>query len=359
MLEGQEVAEKVKEIVREDIFWNNSFSDWVEAAILFAIVFVPILLIKLAASKVCSKYFSEKDRIITYKLFILTNLSKLNVLLVAIVASYVGFLTLNTPDKFNLVYDYVLIGAIFLQILIWANSSINLHAEKYLTRNPNAITALSIFTLLAKVIASSLILLVMLDQMGINITALVAGLGIGGVAIAFALQNVLGDIFASLAIVLDKPFKVGDVIGLNQLVGTVQRVGLKTTRIRSVAGELLIVSNSTLLSSNIQNFGDMHERRTIEILGVDYNTPHAKLEKIPDLARAAVFSQKGTRVEDITLNQLAESSLNFEIIYHIQNTTEIKWKQVQHGVRMELIRLFEKEGISFAYPTRTVYTKTF
>src|SRR5690606_25692600 len=128
---------------REDIFWNNSFSDWVEAAIFFAIVFVPIILIKIVSSKVCAKYFVDRDKLITYKMFIFSNLSNINVILAAIVASYAGLLTLNTPEKFDIVYDYVLIGAIFAQILIWAITSINLHTKKYLARNPNSITAMS------------------------------------------------------------------------------------------------------------------------------------------------------------------------------------------------------------------------
>src|SRR5690606_6504521 len=114
------------------------------------------------------------------------------------------------------------------------------------------------------------------------------------------------------------------------------RVGLKTTRIRNLSGELLVMANNKLLSSAIRNFGDMHERRTVELVGVEYNTPYEKLEKIPEIAREAIFSQKGTRADAVTLKQLSESSLNFEIVYFIQNTPDIPWMDVQHGVRMEL-----------------------
>ncbi len=358
-MEEQAVTEKVREIVREDIFWNNSFSDWMEAALYFGLVFLPIILVKLLSFKYCAKYFSDKDRIITYKAFILSNLSKINILLAAVVASYAGLLTLNTPERFDAIYDYVLVGSIFLQLLLWANTSVNLHAQKYLARNPNSLTAMNVFSLIAKVILASLIILVMLDQMGVNITALVAGLGIGGVAIAFSLQNILSDIFASLAIILDKPFKVGDYIAVDNFGGTVEKVGLKTTRIRNLSGELLVMANNKLLSSPIRNFRDLYERRTVEIARIEYGTPYEKLEKIPEIAREAIFSQKGTRADHVVLKQLSESSLDFEIVYFIQNHPDIPWVQVQHHVRMQLVASLEKAGISFAYPTRTVYTKTF
>jgi small-conductance mechanosensitive channel len=354
-----EVVNQVGDLVSKDLILGNSLVFWIRAAIIFASVFIPILAIKIFSKKVYKKHLATQDDEINAKIFIFSVLSKINFFITIIIALYPAFESLNFPSKLEAAAKYIFIVAIFLQILIWANDILNLYAQKYVQKNPAAATSMNVFSLIWKVIAFALIIVIMLDQLGFNITALIAGLGVGGIAIAFALQNVLSDVFGSLAIILDKPFKVGDYIQVGTFEGTVENVGLKTTRVRSVWGELLIFSNNELIKSTIQNFEAVREKRISLMVGVTYETPHDKLTKIPEIIRTAVFSQKSTTMGHVILKQLADSSLNFEVWYFIQQNEAVKWREIQHNVNLEIVRLLEKEGISFAYPTRTVYTKSF
>ena len=163
----------------------------------------------------------------------------------------------------------------------------------------------------------AVVLLIVLNHLGVNITALVAGLGIGGVAVALALQNVLGDLLASLAIVLDKPFVVGDSIGVGEVSGQVERVGIKTTRLRSVEGEQLVIANADLLKSRIRNFRRMTERRVQFALGIAYETPHDKLAAVPDILREIVMAEQRVRFDRAHFKGFGDSALLLEIVYFV------------------------------------------
>lgn len=354
-----QVGQQVVEIVGNDLFFGNSLGLWVRAAVIFASIFIPILVLKFFAKKVYKNHKKEYGDQITAKVFLFSCLSKINFFVAIFIALFPALESLTLPGKVGATAKYLFVVSLFIQILIWANDTLNLYGQIYLQKNPTAQTSMNVFSLMWKVITFALIIVIMLDQLGFNITALIAGLGVGGIAIAFALQNVLSDVFGSLAIILDKPFKVGDYIQVGAYEGIVENVGLKTTRVRSSWGELLIFSNNELIKSTIQNFGEVRERRISLMVGVTYETPHEKLIKIPEIIRNAVFSQKSTSIGHVTLKKLADSSLNFEVWYFIQEIEGRNWREIEHNINLEIIRLFEKDGISFAYPTRTVYTKSF
>jgi len=204
-------------------------------------------------------------------------------------------------------------------------------------------------------IAYSLILLLALQNLGIDVTALIAGLGIGGIAIALALQNILGDLFASLTIALDKPFIVGDFIVAGDEMGTIEHVGLKTTRVRSLSGEQLVLSNADLLSSRIRNFKRMTERRVLFGFGVVYSTSPEILETIPSMVRAAIESQSKVRFDRCHFHRFGESSLDFEVVYYINSPDYNAHMDVQQSVHLSIARSFRDNGINFAYPTQTLY----
>jgi MscS family membrane protein len=197
-------------------------------------------------------------------------------------------------------------------------------------------------------------LLLILDQLGFDITALVAGLGIGGVAIALAVQNVLGDLFASLSIVLDKPFVVGDTINVGDMTGTVEYIGIKTTRLRSLSGEMIVFSNNDLLKSRIRNFRVMQERRIVFAVQVTYDTAQEKLERIPGMLRAAVENRKQTRFDRAHFKGFSESALDFEVVYFVTTPDYNVYMDVQQAINLEIYRRFVEEKIEFAYPTRTL-----
>jgi len=201
------------------------------------------------------------------------------------------------------------------------------------------------------------ILLLALDNMGVDITALIAGLGIGGIAVALALQNVLGDLFASLSIVLDKPFVIGDFIIVDDLLGTVERIGLKTTRVRSLYGEQLVFSNSDLLNSRIRNYKRMFERRILFSIGVTYQTPHEKLATIPGIIREVIESQEQVRFDRAHFKEYGDSALKFEIVYYVLVPDYNTHMDIQQAINLAIVRRFEEEKIEFAFPTQTLYLK--
>jgi small-conductance mechanosensitive channel len=201
------------------------------------------------------------------------------------------------------------------------------------------------------------VLLLDLYNLGVNITALVAGLGVGGIAVALAVQTILGDLFASLSIVLDKPFVVGDFLVVDDMLGAVEYVGLKTTRIRSLSGEQLVFSNSDLLSSRIRNYGRMFERRVSFDVGVTYQTPRDKLIKIPVIIRDAVEGQDKTRFDRSHFKAYGDFALVFESVYYVLGPDYNEYMDIQQAINLHLHECFEQEGIEFAYPTQTVFVK--
>jgi small-conductance mechanosensitive channel len=249
-----------------------------------------------------------------------------------------------------------------LQAGTWGNVVIAHLLEHRVQRlreeDPAGATTLTALTVLARIGLWAALLLLALDNVGIDITALVAGLGIGGVAIALATQNILGDLFASLSIVLDKPFVVGDFIIVGDLLGTVEHVGLKTTRVRSLSGEQLVFSNADLLDSRIRNFKRMTERRVVFNLGVTYQTPEERLAAIPGLLRGIITSEPGVRFDRAHFKDYGDSALTFEVVYFVLDPDYNTYMDTQERINFAIFRRFAGDGIDFAYPTRTVHLHT-
>ena len=203
----------------------------------------------------------------------------------------------------------------------------------------------------------SLGILIILSRLGVNITSLVAGLGIGGIAIALAIQNILGDLFSSLSIYFDKPFEIGDFIVVGESKGTVEKIGLKTTRIRALGGEELVVPNNDLTSARIQNFKKMKLRRVAFKIGVEYGTDSKKLKKIPQIIKEIVKSVNLIRFDRVNFESFGNSSLDFEIVYYVKSNDYNVYVELQEKINFKIIESFKKEGIEFAFPSQTVYLK--
>ena len=208
---------------------------------------------------------------------------------------------------------------------------------------------------LVRVALWSTTFLLVISNLGYDVTALVAGLGIGGIAIGLAVQNILGDLFASLSIVLDKPFIVGDFIIVGDLLGSVEKIGINTTRVRSLSGEQLVFSNNDLLSSRIRNFKRMYERRVVFGFGVIYQTTPEQLEEIPQLVRSFVESEDQSRFDRAHFKGFGESSYDFEVVYYVLSPDFTIYMDIQQAVNLAIVRAFAERGIEFAYPTRTLY----
>jgi small-conductance mechanosensitive channel len=288
-------------------------------------------------------------------------LADLKGILLLLFALYIGSTFLDLPPKAEKILEIAVIIGFLLQGGIWGNRIINFLIGHFLQKQAGSRDqkkSVSTFLRFASRIALwSLIFLLTLDNLGINITALLAGLGVGGIAIALALQNILGDLFASLSIILDKPFEVGDFIIVGEYLGTVEHIGLKTTRIRSLSGEENIFSNTDLLQSRIRNYQRMSERRIVFTFGVTYQTSAEKLERIPSMIREIIANQADARFDRAHFKEYGDSALNFEAVYYVLSPDYNLYMDVQQKINMEVYRLFEKERIDFAYPTRTLFVQ--
>lgn len=213
-------------------------------------------------------------------------------------------------------------------------------------------SSMGVVRFVAMAVLGGLIILLALDNLGVRITPILAGLGVGGIAVALAVQNILGDLFASVSILMDKPFVVGDFIVVGQQMGTVERIGIKTTRVRALSGEQLVFANSDLLASRIQNFKRMQRRWVKFSFGVEYETPAASLRAIPGIVREAVQHAGRTTFDRCHLSQFGDSALNFEAAYFVESADFNLYMDIQQSVNLELIERFAAAGIGFAYPVQ-------
>ncbi len=256
----------------------------------------------------------------------------------------------------------VVLLALLIQVGLWGNGLFDVWAERYtrerLAVDAGSVTTIKALILLAKLLLWSVLLLMALANVfNVNITALITGLGIGGIAVALAVQNILGDLFASLSIVLDKPFVVGDFIIVDNLPGTVEDIGLKTTRVRALSGEQLIFSNTDLLKARIRNFKRMSERRILFSIGIEYGTPIALVEQVPMIIRELVDATPNTRLDRTHFASYGDSALLFETVYYVLSSEYGMYMDIQQSLNFGIARRFEALGISFAFPTRTVILK--
>lgn len=286
-------------------------------------------------------------------------LSQTKAFFLVILALYAATLVLALPARAEAAFRTLAVLAFFAQIAFWGQSLITFWIDRYtkrkLAEDAATATTMGLLGFLAKLVLWMVIVLIALDHLGVEITTLIAGLGIGGIAVALAVQNVLGDLFASLSIVLDKPFVVGDFIIVDEYLGTVERIGLKTTRIRSLFGEQLVFSNNDLLRSRIRNYKRMYERRVVFSFGVTYQTPYEKLAAIPRIIREIIESQDQTRFDRAHFKEYGNFSLNFEVVYYVRSPDYNLYMDIQQAINLAIYNRFKEEGIEFAYPTQTVY----
>jgi small-conductance mechanosensitive channel len=273
------------------------------------------------------------------------------------VAFYFALRLLSLPDLLLSVITGVLIAWVVYQIIVALQILIDYVINKKFIKDKDAGSqaAAGFLSGIFKIALWIIGILLVLSNLGVNITSLVAGLGIGGLAIAFALQRVFADIFSALAIYLDKPFQVGDFIISGAHSGTVEKIGIKTTRIRASNGELVIISNQEMTDTRVQNFKKLERRRAVVSIGVTYNTPASKLRAIPKIMQSIVDSVDNATYDRAHLKTFSASSLDFELVFYIESADYGRYMDANQEVNMKLVEAFAKESIDFAYPTQTVY----
>ncbi len=216
----------------------------------------------------------------------------------------------------------------------------------------------TVIDLLGKILKASLwviAIILILSNLGYNISTLIAGLGIGGVAIAFALQNILVDIFAAFSIYFDKPFQIGDFIIVGGDLGVVKKIGIKTTRIQTLQGEELVVSNRELTETRVHNYKKMEKRRIAFGFGVKYETPTEKLKGIPQIVRDIIAKVELADIDRVHFKKFGDFSLDFEVVYYLRSSDYNKYMDTQQEINLAIKEKFEKEGVEMAYPTQTLY----
>jgi small-conductance mechanosensitive channel len=272
------------------------------------------------------------------------------------IALYLAIKLLSVNHLIQRMFDVVLIVWVTFQAIQAIHVVLDhLFKKRVESGDPGAGGMIDFMNKLVKASLWLIGILLILSNLGLNISSLIAGLGIGGIAIALALQNILGDLFSSFAIYLDKPFQVGDYIVVGTERGHVEKIGIKTTRIRSLTGEQIIISNKELTAARIQNYKRMEERRKTFSFGVIYETPQEKLERIPEIIENIINNVDLAKFDRIFFSEFGDSALMFETTYYTKSRRFQDFAQTHHHILLAINKKFSEEGISMAYPTRTVY----
>ncbi len=328
-------------------------------AVTLAIVLALFLFRHLLVSRLKKVVIKTSTELDDFGLSLLENTKKSTIIALGILIG-LHFIEL-APGIHKIAISSIILIFLF-QIWFWGREAIEFLAyrlvrqDRVLAQSDELVAgAVPAIQFVGRLALISLIVIVGLDNFGVDITALVTSLGIGGIAVALALQNILGDLFASLSIVLDKPFRPGDFIVVGDAAGVVEKIGLKTTRLRSLSGEQLVFSNGDLLASRVRNFKQMTERRMILKIRILYQTPLDKIRKAQDLIRSAIEKQDGVRFDRAHFISFGESSLDFEAIYFILAPEYGTAMDKQQAINLEIMKLFAQEGIDFAFPTRTLF----
>jgi small-conductance mechanosensitive channel len=271
---------------------------------------------------------------------------------------YLAMRYLNLSEKVDHILD-VLYGIVITWFAVRIILRLVRHSlEGYANKQPDPESKkreLRGLSAIIKLLIWSLALIFLLSNLGYNVTGIVAGLGIGGIAIALAAQAILGDLFSYFVILFDKPFEVGDFITVDDKKGTIEKIGLKTTRVRSLTGELIIIGNTNLTGARVHNFKQLERRRVAFLLAVTYDTPPQKLEQIPAMIRNIIEGRDFITFDRAHLMAFASSSLNFEVVYFVENPDFLIHMDSQQSIYLEILKKFAAEGIEFAFPTQTMH----
>lgn len=334
-------------------WYGNSFDTLVIAVILAVVLLAALLIAKLLVARSLRAFAKGREDTLFHQIAqIIRSIHLLSLLVFSI---YLSSQILTLPAPWPKLIQKTTVMVALIQTGLLGDRLASLLVHRFLSQSTTGdearVAAMTAFGFMSKLFLWVALLLLALANLGVNVSALVAGLGIGGIAVALALQNLLGDLFGSFSIVMDKPFVIGDFIVVDQFSGTVEHIGLKSTRIRSLSGEQLVFANSDLLKSRIRNYRRMSERRVVFQIRVTYQTVYDKLVKIPGMVKEIIESQDLARFDRAHLKELGPSSLKYEVVYWILDIDYNLYMDIQQAVNLAIFKRFEAEGIQFAYPT--------
>jgi small-conductance mechanosensitive channel len=315
-----------------------------------AVAFLALFLLKIIVFAKIQAVLTRTKNTIDDSIF--TVVAKVRTASLVIFAIYIGSLQLTLPQHAFTAVKVVFMFTVFLEFIGLVEAIIMAIARRSIDHTSTNIA----LKLLIRIVLWSIAFILLLSNMGVNVTSLVASLGIGGLAISLALQSVFQDLFASFSILIDKPFEAGDFIVLGpEHSGTVKAVGLKTTRLTTLQGEELVIPNSQLTSEKIQNFKRLKQRRIQASVGVTYQTTPQLLKEIPSLIEQCVVTAPNAEFSRAHLKTFGDSALIYEFIYIVQSNEYIDYVKAEEAINLGLIAIFAQKGIEFAYPTQTVF----
>jgi small-conductance mechanosensitive channel len=340
-------------------FLGNSLQAWLTASLTTAILFVVLMVARRLLVSRLGALAARTTNQIDDMVVALIGETRGWVLLV--LAVYVGVAPLKLPPRVEVYLAPAAKLVLLWQAAVWGAGAIGFWVKHHLehrtgTSDRAGVAMINAMGVGAKVILWILVMITALKSVfAIEITPLITGLGVSGIAVALAVQNILGDLLAALAIVFDKPFDVGDAIGVDTITGTVEHIGLKTTRIRSVTGEQIIIGNGDLLKSRLRNFRRMYQRRVLFNLDVTFDTPSEALAKLPTIIEKIVSAQSPVKFDRCHVSSFSESAIRIETVYYVLDPDYKKYMDVQQAINLEVLRRFAAEKVKFAFPSRTVY----
>lgn len=336
--------------------WGNTPTEWLIATVVALAAAALALTAKGMIHRRLSRRAPETKGL--WDDWLVATLPGTRALLVLVLAAWAGGQLLTLSPAITRGLDRAAIIALLIQGGIWLNRSLVFWLKHRFDGDAADGARSMTGPLLGFILRAAMwaiILLLLLDNLGFNVTTLVASLGVGGVAVALAVQNILGDLFASLSIALDKPFVIGDFVVVDEHSGNVEHVGLKTTRIRSLSGEQIIFSNADLLKSRIRNYKRMQERRIAFAFGITYETPLDQVEALPRLVRDIIDAQPEVRFDRAHFKSFGASSLDFEVVYYVLDNDYRKYMDIQQAINLAIARCLQARHIDFAYPTQTLH----
>jgi len=345
------------------VYFDNTVQDYFIALLLIAALMFGLRVFRRFILARLKKVSENTDN--PYDDFLVFILEAKILPLLNIFAIYMGLVTLTYSDK---VEKYLMAGLKVAAVYFVAKlvtASLQFAFEQMLQRNSeeNDLAAtgkdtsndLKGIMIIVKVIVWVMAFVFLLDNLGYDVTAVVAGLGIGGIAIALAAQTILGDLFSYFVIFFDRPFEVGDFINVDDKYGTVEYVGIKTTRIKSITGEQVVISNTNLTNSRLHNFKKMQQRRVVFCIGVTYQTPKEKLAKIPRIIKSIIEQTENLLFDRCHFSKFGASGLDFETVYFVNTSDYLVYMDAQQKIYLSMFDAFEQDGIEFAYPTQTLF----
>ncbi len=349
------MLENFKEILNKTYF-NNQVLDYLTCLGILIASYLVIKLIKAIVVRQLKKW--SKKTVNTVDDFLVVLLEKLMVPFLYCVAFYASLMYLKLPSVLDkaLGVGVIAVLTLFAVKLILRVVQYGFTLYWIHTSGSDALeSSLKGILKVIKFIIWSIAVIFFLDNLGFEVSTVIAGLGIGGVAIALAAQAVLGDLFSYFSIILDRPFEVGDFIIINDLMGVVEHIGIKTTRIRSLGGEQLVFANSDLTNSRVKNYKRMEQRRVVFTLGVIYDTTLAQLKEIPKIIEKVIKSTTDTRFDRAHFFSYGDFSLNYESVYYVLSGDYNKYMDIQQDINFKIKEEFEKKSIEFAFPTQTIH----